>query len=151
MYFNPENEQVVVCDYVNHATLFVLSAADFYQQERTDLPNFTYDPSDAAMVERFNSTLEILVETRSSIISNMQTGYPNFYDIFEQVDSVTIAERAIANTHVPVRDLSKDKAVKDFLSNHKVYVSLTTSPTIISKISRMLETLDLTYVEKVFL
>jgi hypothetical protein len=52
---------------------------------------------------------------------------------------------------LPARDLSKYPAVKKFLKKNKVYLSLTTSPSRISKIHHVLESLDLENVEKVYL
>jgi hypothetical protein len=54
-------------------------------------------------------------------------------------------------SRTPVRDLVHDSKVQDYLKQHKVYVSLTSSPTRLSKVHHVIETLDLSHVEKVFL
>lgn len=51
----------------------------------------------------------------------------------------------------PTEDILLDKQTADYLSKHKVYVSLTTSPKRISKIKWVLKGLDLTHVDTVYL
>lgn len=51
---------------------------------------------------------------------------------------------------LPREDVSSDAQVRAFLEQHKVYVALTTSPKRISKIALVLQTLNLDFVEKVF-
>jgi hypothetical protein len=66
------------------------------------------------------------------------------------------AEIAIANqkkklAEGPVRDLSQYPKVASFLNEHKVYVTLTSSPKRFDKIFHVLETLDLTNVAEVLI
>jgi hypothetical protein len=49
----------------------------------------------------------------------------------------------------PVRDISESKKIKNFLKNHDVHISLTTSPLRLPKISAVLATLDTTYVKNI--
>ena len=52
---------------------------------------------------------------------------------------------------MPRRDLASHPQVQDYLKNHKVYVSFSTSPKNLSKLLPMLRTLDLELVEKIYL
>lgn len=52
---------------------------------------------------------------------------------------------------LPVRNLSSQLSTKNYLNQHKVYVSLTTSPERLSKLEPTLSSLDLQHVEKIFL
>jgi len=49
----------------------------------------------------------------------------------------------------PVRDISKITKIKNFLKNHEVHISLTTSPLRLPKILAVLATLDTTYVKNI--
>ena len=49
----------------------------------------------------------------------------------------------------PNEDVKKDPKVREFFANHKVYISLTSSPKRLAKIIYVLNTLDLSLVEKV--
>jgi hypothetical protein len=49
----------------------------------------------------------------------------------------------------PVRDISESRKVKNFLKNHEVHISLTTSPLRLPKITAVLATLDTTYVKNI--
>ena len=49
----------------------------------------------------------------------------------------------------PVRDISKYTKIKNFLKNHEVHVSLTTSPLRLPKVLAVLSTLDTTYVKNI--
>lgn len=51
----------------------------------------------------------------------------------------------------PVRDLRKYPKVMKFLEKNKVYITLTTSPIRLSKLTAALATLDFTYLEKIFI
>jgi hypothetical protein len=51
----------------------------------------------------------------------------------------------------PDEDILKYKKVRDFLETQKVYISLTTSPTRISKLRNVIRTLNLQHVEKIIL
>ena len=51
----------------------------------------------------------------------------------------------------PVRDLRKYPKVIKFLEKNKVYITLTTSPIRLSKLTAALATLDFTYLEKIFI
>jgi hypothetical protein len=51
----------------------------------------------------------------------------------------------------PSEDILKFKKVKDFLDTQKVYVSMTTSPTRIRYVMNVIRTLNLDYVEKIFI
>ncbi|MES2504640.1 MAG: hypothetical protein V4534_07170 [Myxococcota bacterium] len=51
----------------------------------------------------------------------------------------------------PVEDISPNTQLSGYLRDHKVYVSLTTSPQRISKLHWVLKSLDLTHVDTVFL
>jgi len=51
----------------------------------------------------------------------------------------------------PARDLMHDPVSRRFLRKHPVFVSLTTSPDRIDKVVHVLDTLDLTHVDRVFL
>lgn len=49
------------------------------------------------------------------------------------------------------RDLKIYPEVMDYLKDHKVYISMTTSPIRIDKIHKVIDSLDLTYIEKILL
>ena len=49
-----------------------------------------------------------------------------------------------------VRDISSNRKVQNFLKKHKVYITMTTSPLRLPKICAVLATLDLEYVDKIF-
>ncbi len=51
----------------------------------------------------------------------------------------------------PKRDITSDSQVQKYLKDHKVYISLTTSPTRISKIDNVLDTLELEYIENILI
>ena len=51
----------------------------------------------------------------------------------------------------PVRNLRKYPKVMKFLEKNKVYITLTTSPIRLSKLTAALATLDFTYLEKIFI
>ena len=51
----------------------------------------------------------------------------------------------------PVRDLRKYPKVMKFLEKNKVYITLTTSPIRLSKLTAALATIDFTYLEKIFI
>lgn len=51
----------------------------------------------------------------------------------------------------PVRNLKKDPLAQQFLSKHKVYVSMTTSPKRIQYVTYVLRSLDLNLVEKILI
>ena len=51
----------------------------------------------------------------------------------------------------PVRDISNNRKVQNFLKKHKVYITMTTSPLRLPKITAVLATLDLKYVSKIFI
>jgi hypothetical protein len=51
----------------------------------------------------------------------------------------------------PVRDLTQHPEVMSFLEAHPIYISLTTSPQRIDRIHHVIETLDLTHVNRIFL
>lgn len=51
----------------------------------------------------------------------------------------------------PVRNLDQDPQSQEYLRDHKAYISLTTSPLRIKKIHEMLESLDLSHIEKVYI
>jgi hypothetical protein len=80
--------------------------------------------------------------TSNFTVDGVQAGIPlseeNFKNI--KVPNVTIRQEII-----------NDPDVQKFLQSHKVYISLTTSPTRISGIRYVLDTLDLKFVSKVFL
>jgi len=63
------------------------------------------------------------------------------------IDGVTVE----GMQSLPVEEVTKIPAVADYLSKHKVYVSLTSSPTRLEKLPDVLETLDLDIVDTVFL
>jgi len=52
---------------------------------------------------------------------------------------------------LPKEDILQDQAIKQYLSKHRVYVSLSTSPTRISKLLPVLQTVDTEYVENILL
>jgi len=49
----------------------------------------------------------------------------------------------------PVRDITKYRKIKNFLKNHEVHISLTTSPLRLPKITAVLATLDTTHVKNI--
>ncbi len=49
-----------------------------------------------------------------------------------------------------VRNISHNRKVQNFLKKHKVYITMTTSPLRLPKICAVLATLDLEYVDKIF-
>jgi hypothetical protein len=49
----------------------------------------------------------------------------------------------------PVRDISSNKKIKNFLKKHKVYITLTSSPKRLQKLEAVLATLDLQYVHHI--
>ena len=51
----------------------------------------------------------------------------------------------------PVRDLRKYPKVMKFLEKNKVYITLTTSPIRLSKLTAALATIDSTYLDKIFI
>lgn len=63
------------------------------------------------------------------------------------IDDVTVADMQ----RLPVEDVTKIPAVANYLRKHKVYISLTSSPTRLAKLHEVLETLDLSIVEAVIL
>ena len=50
-----------------------------------------------------------------------------------------------------VRDISHNRKVQNFLKKHKVYITMTTSPLRLPKIRAVLATLDLEYVDKIYI
>ena len=68
----------------------------------------------------------------------------NYYNLYQKYSLFGI-------TNTNVRDLSNCTQVQDYLKNHKVYVSLTTSPARIDKIIPVLDSLDKTYLDTIFL
>ncbi len=69
----------------------------------------------------------------------------------EPCSSGSDAEIAQCLRTTPKEDIQQDQEVRSYLSRHKVYISLTTSPTRISKILPVLQALDTEYVENIFL
>lgn len=63
------------------------------------------------------------------------------------IDNITVADMQ----NLPVEDVTHIPTVVDYLSKHKVYVSLTSSPTRLEKLPEVLETLELDIVDTVFL
>ncbi|MEI6791537.1 MAG: hypothetical protein WCK42_10185, partial [Myxococcaceae bacterium] len=69
-----------------------------------------------------------------------------------EVCKIADDEKAIqCLNNMPRRDLASHPQVQDYLKNHKVYVSFSTSPKNLSKLLPMLRTLDLELVEKIYL
>lgn len=85
------------------------------------------------------------------------SGYASDWDeVLAMGDDAPVSERHYQILHEellrrPARDLMKDPASRRFLRKHPVFVSLTTSPDRIDKVSHVLDTLDLTHVDRVFL
>ena len=67
-----------------------------------------------------------------------------------RADPDSIPEDKLADLRdLPKRDLQTEPLARDFLKDHKIYVSVTTSPQRISRLPLVLSTLDLTHVEEV--
>lgn len=75
----------------------------------------------------------------------------SFFAIFLLSSCLTddqMRELALAS---PVEDIAKYPKVEEYLDSHKAFISLTTSPKRIKNLIMVLDTLDLTYIEKIFL
>jgi hypothetical protein len=66
-------------------------------------------------------------------------------------ENTDINEAVACLKSLPKEDILLVPEVKEYLSKHKVYISLTTSPLRISKILPVLQTLDLEFVENILL
>ena len=101
---------------------------------------------------RPNFTLKIEMLNGQRVEEVIQNGpaprqpHPELPSESEQIATIKRELRAW-----PKRDLSQDPIVQQYLRNHKVYVSMTTSPVRISKIEKVLEMLDLRFIEKIFI
>lgn len=93
-----------------------------------------------------NPSLELCRKYPRMILKKMFTKVEAKFKNPEKM--IASQKQKLLNT--PIRVLDHNLSVRNYLKTHRIYVSLTTSPTRIQQVHHVLETLDLSKVEKVF-